>query len=61
MFYGKEYSAYDLLDLWDRFKDSPMLGLFEGVFKDNRDAIEQQFADDGVQIPDDVQAYLDSL
>ena len=61
MYFGREYNAYDLLELWDRYKDSPILCTFEGLFRANKDAIEQQFIDDGVAMPYDVQAYLNNL
>ena len=61
MYFGREYNAYDLLELWDRYKDSPILCTFERLFRANKDAIEQQFIDDGVAMPEDVQDYLDKL
>ena len=60
-FAGMSFSAEDLLNLWNTYKGSPLLNLYKGAFKANKQAIINEFTNSGVTMPDDLVAYLNNL
>lgn len=58
VFNGEEYDANALIGFWNQWKNSPMPPFLKSSILAYKDEIVQQFATDGVEMPEDMKKFL---